>query len=101
MIHVAGSRVVHRHAKSRVEVLFAWLFARSAPIEVVEQRFNFLPARFRWGGRLWRVRRVLRMWDVAATTLLPPRRYFCVQCDDGGDQVVFQDLRLGIWYLRA
>ena len=77
------------------------LFVRSEQIEVVEQGYNFLPLRFRWSGQLWRVRQVQRVWDEAATALLPPRRYFWLVCDDGGARMVFQDLRLGIWYLRT
>jgi hypothetical protein len=77
------------------------MVARPEPVEVVEQRYNFLPLRFRWSGSLWRVRRVTQVWDEAATGLLPPRRYFQVLCDDGGERMLFQDLRLGLWYLRV
>lgn len=77
------------------------LFNRPEPIEVIEQGYNFLPLRFRWSGELCRVRQVKRVWDEAATALLPPRRYFWVICDDGGERMVFQDLRLGMWYVRG
>ena len=98
MIHVAGRQRTRRERAGWLEGFFAHVFARPAPIELVEQRFNFLPARFRRNGELWRVRGVLRVWDEAATALLPPRRYFHVRCDDGGERVLFQDLRLGMWY---
>ena len=45
---------------------WAWLAAlwqRSEPIDVVEQRFNFLPDRFRWRGDTRRVRAVTRVWE--------------------------------------
>lgn len=100
MVRVAGSQhMVQARLASMVDTIAAWIFARPTPIEVLEQRCNFLPARFRWSGRLWRVRRVIDVWDEAATALLPPRRYFRVQCNDGDNRVVFQDLRLGMWYM--
>lgn len=79
--------------------LFARLFGQPDPVAVVEQRYNFLPARFRWSGQIWRVRRVVRVWDTAATALAPPRRFFAVLCHDGGERTLVQDLRIGAWFV--
>lgn len=93
-----------QHGVRRQGQLAGWVgrvFARPQPIEVVEQRYNFLPRRFRSAGCLWSVRAIRRSWDVAATAILPPRRYFHVLCDDGGERMLFQELRQGMWYLSA
>ena len=75
------------------------LFRRPEPVEMVEQRFNFLPRCFRWRGDLWRVRSIVRVWDRPSTALLPPRRYFEVSCGQRDNYVLVQDLRIGVWYL--
>jgi hypothetical protein len=41
------------------------------------------------------------MWDEGATPLAPPRRFFQVLCHDGGDRILFQDLRLGTWHVSV
>lgn len=102
MIHAAGQQGMWRgRAGAWLNTVLAQVFARPTPIELIEQHCNFLPARFRWAGELRRVRGVTQVWDEAGTVLLPPRRYFQVCCDDGGERVLFQDLRLGMWYLHV
>lgn len=66
------------------------------PVELCEQRFGFLPARFRHRGELRQVRRLERSWDEAGRS---PRRYFAVRCADGTGWTLFQDLRAGTWHL--
>ncbi len=66
------------------------------PVELCEQRFGFLPARFRHRGELRQVRRLERSWDKTGPA---PRRYFAVRCADGTGWTLFQDLRAGTWHL--
>lgn len=79
----------------------AWetLFVRAEPIEVLDQRFNFLPHCFRWRGNMWRVRSVARVWEQPQSALQPPRRYYEVICGQGLRYVVFQDVRIGTWHM--
>ena len=72
---------------------------RAEPVELLDQRFNFLPRSFRWRGDLWRVRVVVRVWEQPPVGLQPSRRYFEVLCGQDGSCVLFQDLHLGTWYL--
>ncbi len=74
-----------------------WL-VRAEPVDVLEQRFNFLPQRFRWRGDLRRVREVTRIWEQPGG-LLPARRYFEVICGQGHRFVLFQDVQLGTWHI--
>lgn len=102
MVQVAGDMFARReHAFERIRFQLERLFARPEPIEVVEQRYNFLPQRFRWRGNTWRVRRVVRIWDYEHNALMPPRRYFRVLCQDDAAHTVFQDLRLGTWHMSV
>lgn len=95
-----GTKILGRRATgSVVAQLVARLFARPEPVAVVEQRYGFLPARFRWSGEIWRVRRVVHMWDTAETMFAPPRRFFAVLCQDGGERTLVQDLRIGAWFV--
>lgn len=66
------------------------------PVELCEQRFGFIPARFRHRGELRHVRRVERSWDKAGRA---PRRYFAVCCADGSTRTLFQDLLAGTWHM--
>jgi hypothetical protein len=84
---------------ARVMGAFGVLFMRPEPIEMVEQRFNFLPRTFRWRGGLCRVRSIVRVWDQRRSSLRPPRRYFEVICGQGGSYILTQDLRVGAWHM--
>lgn len=75
------------------------LLGRVEPVELVAQRYNFLPHTFRWRGNLRRVRAVARVWEQPGLALRSPRRYFEVICGQGGSYVLFQDLRLGTWHI--
>ena len=75
------------------------LFVRAEPIEVLDQRFNFLPHCFRWRGNMRRVRSVARVWEQPQSALQPPRRYYEVICGQGMRYVVFQDVRIGTWHM--
>lgn len=76
----------------------AW-FTAPEPIELTEQRFRFLPQRFRWRGGLRRVRAIIRVWEHSGTRWQAPRRYFRIVCQDGCGLTLFQDLRVGTWYI--
>ena len=81
---------------------WAWLAAlwqRSEPIDVVEQRFNFLPDRFRWRGDTRRVRAVTRVWERPSDGVRPARRYFEVRCGRDQSFVLFQDVQIGTWHM--
>ena len=80
-------------AGGRALARVAALFQRAEPVDLVEQRYNFLPQRFRWRGDLRRVRTVARVWEQ------PARRYFEVTCCQGRSYVLFQDLRVGTWHM--
>lgn len=43
---------------SRVWQAVEVLWQRAEPVELVEQRFNYLPRTFRWRGNVWRVRHI-------------------------------------------
>jgi len=84
---------------SRVWSAVGALFRRPEPVEMLDQRFNFLPRSFRWRGDVWRVRSIARVWDRPSTALLPPRRYFEVNCGQRDSYILVQDLRIDVWYL--
>lgn len=67
------------------------------PIELLERRYNYLPRRFRWRGSMRYIGEVVSVWDEANQQR--PRRYFQVACR-GEEYLLFQDLRLGMWYLQ-
>ena len=86
--------------------LTAWVRARLAeltsrvePVDLLEQRFNFLPRSFRWRGDLWRVRAIVRVWEQPRAGLRPARRYFEVTCGPGSCHILFQDLQIGTWHV--
>jgi hypothetical protein len=82
--------------------VWSWMqkFLRHAePVELIAQRYNFLPHSFRWRGELRRVRAVARMWEQPGAAIRPPRRYFEVVCGQGSSYILFQDLRVGTWHL--
>ena len=83
----------------RVWSLLAASGRRAEPVDLVEQRFNFLPHSFRWRGDLRRVRLVARVWEQHASGIRAPRRYFEVIFGQGGSYVLFQDLKVGTWHV--
>ena len=77
-----------------------WKFYDEA-VELLEQRFNYLPQLFRWRGRYYEVDAVERCWTVTRRRRRHhlQRRYFQVQCGDGTFEL-YQDLVAGTWRLR-
>ena len=74
---------------------------RVEPVDLLDQRFNFLPRSFRWRGDLWRVRSIERVWEQPNARLRPSRRYFEVTCGPGGRYILFQDLQIGTWHVSV
>jgi hypothetical protein len=72
---------------------------RAEQVELLARRFAYQPLRFRWHGRQHRVQRIERVWERATRGL--PRRYFQVRCGDDQSYTLFQDLRLGAWYVEV
>jgi hypothetical protein len=70
-------------------------------VEMLEQRFKYLPQLFRWRGRYFEVDAVERCWTVVRRRRKHrlQRRYFQVQCGDGTFEL-YQDLETGLWHLR-
>jgi hypothetical protein len=95
------ARVVPRHARlvDRVWARLAELLGRAEPIELIEQRFSFLPRSFLWRGDLRRVRAIVRVWELPQAGMRPARRYFEVICGQGGNYTLFQDLQIGTWHV--
>jgi hypothetical protein len=95
------ARVVPRHARlsERVWATLAELFRRAEPIELIEQRFSFLPRSFLWRGDLRRVRAVVRVWEQPKIGMRPARRYFEVICGQDGSYTLFQNLQIGTWHV--
>lgn len=62
----------------------------------VELRHAYMPQRVRWRGMQQSIRAVERVWERPAGR---PRRYFQVRCQNGQQITVFQDLRIGAWYI--
>ena len=83
----------------RVWMTLSALFVRVEPVELVDQRFNFLPHRFRWRGDLRRVRAVARTWELPQAGWRPARRYFEVICGQGDSYILFQDIQIGTWHV--
>src|SRR5690348_15493325 len=83
----------------RVLMMLSSFFVRIEPVELVDQRFNFLPHRFRWRGDLRSVRAVARSWELPQTGLSPARRYFEVICGQGTRYILFQDIQIGTWHV--
>src|SRR5262245_49430668 len=82
-----------------LRALQALLSGRVEPIDLIDQRFNFLPRSFRWRGGLWRVRSIVRVWEQPRAGWRPSRRYFEVLCGPGSRYILFQDLRIGTWHV--
>jgi hypothetical protein len=78
----------------------AWSGARRAEqVELMARRFAYQPLRFRWHGSQHRVQRIERVWERGLRGA--PRRYFRVRCGDDQSYTLFQDLRLGAWYVEV
>jgi hypothetical protein len=84
---------------SWVRAWLAELTSRAEPIDLLDQRFNFLPRSFRWRGDLWRVRSIVRVWEQPRAGWRPSRRYFEVTCGLGTSHILFQDLQIGTWHV--
>ena len=84
---------------ARIRARVAELTSRVEPVDLLEQRFNFLPRSFRWRGDLWRVRSIVRVWEQPCGGWHPARRYFEVTCGPGSCHILFQDLRIGTWHV--
>src|SRR3954454_24784843 len=82
-----------------VRASLAELTSRVEPIDLLDQRFNFLPRSFRWRGDLWRVRSIVRVWEQPRAGWQPSRRYFEVTCGPGSCHILFQDLQIGTWHV--
>ena len=83
----------------RVWAMLVSCVARTEPVDLVDQRWNFLPHRFRWRGDLQRVRAVARVWEQPQLGLQPARRYFEVICGQGKRYILFQDVQVGTWHM--
>jgi hypothetical protein len=100
-----SSRSAGGNMKSRpglagwIRASLALFSGRVEPVDLLDQRFNFLPRSFRWRGDLWRVRSIVRVWEQPHAGLRPSRRYFEVICGPGGRYILFQDLRIGTWHV--
>jgi hypothetical protein len=104
-ISALSHRSSDRYAQGRIG-LAGWVHARLEaltrrvePIDLLDQRFNFLPRSFRWRGDLWRVRSIVRIWEQPCATWRPSRRYFEVTCGPGSCHILFQDLQIGTWHV--
>ena len=104
-ISALSPRSLNRHGQGRIR-LATWVRARLEeltgrvePVDLLDQRFNFLPRSFRWRGDLWRVRSIVRVWEQPCGGLRPARRYFEVTCGPGSCHILFQDLQIGTWHV--
>ena len=86
---VAARRVLGNPVRAR----------RVEQVELVARRFAYQPLRFRWHGSQHRVQQIERVWERAQPGA--PRRYFRVRCGDDQSYTLFQDLRLGAWYVEV
>lgn len=100
MLIGTGSWATSRN-RSRWQELWARLSAWARPNEAIEmclQRYGYQPQHFRWHGIVMRVGHIERVWEEVKKQ--HARRYFQVICRNGRSYVVFQDLRLGVWYMQ-
>jgi hypothetical protein len=70
-------------------------------VEMVEQRFQYLPRVFRWRGRYYDVESVERCWAFSRRRWRGrvERRFFRVRCAQDVFEL-YQNLRAGTWHLR-
>lgn len=78
----------------------AWKIYDEA-IDVMEYRWRYFPAVFRWRGRRYQVDAVERSWVVPAHgwRRRNDRRFFQARCGDGLFEL-YQDLAASTWHLR-
>jgi len=77
----------------------AWKFYDEA-IDVMQHRWRYFPAVFRWRGRRYHVDAVERSWVVPARGWRRhDRRFFQARCPEGIFEL-YQDLKAGTWHLR-
>ena len=78
----------------------SWKFYEEA-IDVMQVRWRYLPAVFRWRGRRYQVDAVDRSWVVPAVgwRRRHDRRFFQARCGEGLYEI-YQDLQAGTWHLR-
>src|SRR3989442_254074 len=100
MVHVSIRVLRQHHLIARLSSLLSTFVVWSEPIELVEQRFNFLPRVFHWRGDVWRVRRIVKIWEYDGKGRRSSRRYFQVLCQEERCYVLFQDLSIGTWHLH-
>jgi hypothetical protein len=77
-----------------------WKFYDEA-IDVMQYRWRYFPAIFRWRGRRYQVDAVERSWLVPAQgwRRRHDRRFFQARCGEGIFEL-YQDLEAGTWHLR-
>jgi hypothetical protein len=70
-------------------------------VDMVQQRFRYLPHAFCWRGRRYTVEAVEKIWTVSRRGRRRgvDRRFFQVRCSAGSFEL-YQDLRAGTWHLR-
>src|SRR5689334_4963235 len=95
----SGSELHRNGFIAWVRAASSGLTRRVEPVDLLDQRFNFLPRSFRWRGDLWRVRSIERVWEQPRGGSRPARRYFEVTCGPGTCHILFQDLRIGTWHV--
>ena len=77
-----------------------WKFYDEA-IDVMQYRWRYFPAVFRWRGRRYQVDAVERSWLVPAQGWRRRQdwRFFQARCGEGIFEL-YQDLEAGTWHLR-
>lgn len=70
-------------------------------IDVMQHRWRYFPAVFRWRGRRYQVDTMERSWLVPAQgwRRRHDRRFFQARCAEGIFEL-YQDLKTGTWHLR-
>ena len=78
----------------------AWKYYDEA-IDVMQHRWRYSPAVFRWRGRRYHVDAVERSWLVPSQgwRRRHDRRFFQARCGEGIFEL-YQDLEAGTWHLR-
>jgi hypothetical protein len=101
MVRVDVSLARRQGLLTQITEWFKAVTARPEPVDLIEQRFNFLPYAFRRRGAVRRVRTIVKIWDHGRIGRRPPRRYFHITCQGGDGYVLFQDLHMGTWHLSS
>jgi len=71
---------------------------RSDRIVLLELRFNFLPAAFRYQNIVHRITRITQISDICRRD--GQWRRYHVTCIDGAKRTLIHDLQSGTWYLQ-